>query len=219
MSEYDPYRPPQASLLDEHLPPSFVGGNWSRDQLLLLGALALGFALGLFVLLALSLWQAMHPQFPPLVFTHLLRLLLVPLWAYLLLRLRTLLANRFGLHDGLDRALWLQVALAFLATGFAALSEEYAARRPPWLELGSFALFVVLGLCLLRFALSLRRIPRPYPALRLFSWLLLLAGIACATVVLLVPALLLCLAAGAALAWVFFAAAAELAAQPMKKPA
>lgn len=219
MSEFDPYRPPQAPLLDERLPQSFVGGSWSRDQLLVLGGLALGFALGLFALLAVSLWQVMHPQLPPLLFTHLLRLLLVPLWAYLLLRLRTLVANRFGLHDGLDQALWLQVALAFLATGFAALSEEYGAQPPRWLELGSFALFVALGLSLLRFALGLRRIPRPYPALRLFTWLLLLAGVACATVVLLVPALLLCLAAGVALAWVFFAAAAELAAQPMKKPA
>lgn len=219
MSEYDPYRPPQAPLLDERLPQAFVGGSWSRDQLLVLGGLALGFALGLFALLAVSLWQALHPQLPAPVVTHLLRLLLVPLWAYLLLRLRTLLANRFGVHGGLDRALWLQVGLAFLATGCAALLDDYGARPPRWLDLGSFALFVALGLSLLHFALGLRRIWQPYPALRLFSWLLLLAGVACASVVLLVPALLLCLAAGAALAWVFFAAAAELAAQSRKKPA
>jgi len=210
MSEIDPYRPPQAPLLDEHLPESFVE-LWRRDQLLVLGGLALGFAVGLFALLALSLWQVLYPQLPPLIFPHLLRLLLVPLWAYLLLRLRALLATRFGLHDGLDRALWLQVALAFLATGFAALQEEYGTPLPAALELTSFALFVVLGLSVLRFALSLRRIRRPYPALRLFAWLLLLSGIACASVLLLVPALLLCLAASVALAWVFFAAADERA--------
>lgn len=208
MSEFDPYRPPQASLLDEYLPATFRG-NWSRGQLLVLAGLALSFALGMLALLVLSLWQALHPQFEPVVFPHLLRLLLVPLWAYLLLRLRDLLGNRFGLHDGLDWALWLQVGLAFLATGLAALQEEYAA-QPAWLELGSFTLFVVLGLSLLRFALGLRRIPRPYPALQLLAWLLLLAGIACASVVLLVVALFLILLAGVALAWAFFTAAGEL---------
>lgn len=208
MREFDPYRPPQAPLLDERLPAPFVE-HWARDQLLVLGGLALGFAFGLFVLLALSFWQALHPELQPLVFTHLLRLLLVPLWTYLLLRLRALLASRFGVQGGLDWALWLQVALAFLATGFAALREEYAAAYPAALELASFALFVALGLSVLRFALALWRIRRPYPALRLFAWLLLLAGVACASVLLLVPALLLCLAASVALAWVFFAAAAE----------
>lgn len=208
MSEFDPYRPPQAPLLDERLPASFVE-HWARDQLLVLGGLALGFAFGLFVLLALSLWQTLHPQAQPLVFPHLLRLLLVPLWAYLLLRLRALLAHRFGLRGRLDWALWLQVALAFLATGCAALQEEYAAPPPAALELASFALFVALGLSVLRFALVLRRVARPYLALQVFTWLLLLAGVACASVLLLVPALLLCLAAAVALAWVFFAAAAE----------
>ncbi|MCM2319636.1 MAG: hypothetical protein NDI93_09920 [Pseudomonas sp.] len=209
MSEFDPYRPPQAPLLDPHLPAAFVGGAWSRSQLRVLGALALGYLFGLFVLLALSLWQLLHPQFAPLPLTHLLGLLLALLWGYLLLRLRALLASRFGLHDGLDWPLTLQIVLGLLAVGFAALLDEQVL-NPLWLDLGSFALFVALGLSVLRFALCLQRIPQPYPALRLLAWLLLLAGIACASVVLLVPALLLGLAAGAALAWVFFTAAGEL---------
>ncbi|MNC61536.1 hypothetical protein D3C75_1114840 [compost metagenome] len=126
-----------------------------------------------------------------------------------MLRLRALLASRFGLHDGLDWPLALQIVLGLLAVGFAALLDEQVL-NPLWLDLGSFALFVALGLSVLRFALCLQRIPQPYPALRLLAWLLLLAGIACASVVLLVPALLLGLAAGAALAWVFFTAAGEL---------
>lgn len=213
MSEYDPYRPPQASLIEEPLPPAFAAGDWSRAQLRVLGALALGFLFGLLVLLALSLWQALYPPSAPLATPHLLQLLLVLLWGYLLLRLRALLACRFGLQGGLDWPLALQVGLALLATGCGALLDEGVALRPDLPELGSFALCVVLGLSVLRFALGLRRIARAYPALRLLHGLLLLAGVACASVVLLVPALLLVLAASAALAWVFFSAAAELPAQ------
>lgn len=211
MSDYDPYRPPQAPLLDSQLPAAFAGGDWSRSQLRVLGALTLGYLSGLLVLLVLALWTLFNPQLPPLPFTHLLSLLLVLLWGYLLLRLATLLAARFGLH-GLGRPLALQVLLGLLATGLGALLDERGAVPAGGvLELGYFALFVAFGLSLLWFALRLRRIRQPYPALRLFTWLLLLAGIAAASVVLLVPALLLGLAAGAALAWVFFAAAAELA--------
>lgn len=213
MREYDPYRPPQAPLLDQQLPAAFAGGDWSRSQLRVLGALALGYLFGLFVLLVLSLWQVLHPQFAPLAFTHLLSLLLVLLWGYLLLRLRALLAARFALH-GLDWPVALQILLGLLATGFAALHDGQAAGLAGWWELGYFALFVALGFSLLWFALRLRRIRQPYPALRLFAWLVLLAGAGSASGVLLVPALLLGLAASAALAWVFFTAAGELGAEP-----
>ncbi|MNZ83616.1 hypothetical protein D3C78_1023490 [compost metagenome] len=211
MSEYDPYRPPQAVLLDERLPAAFAGGDWSRSQLRVLGALALGYLFGLCVLLALSLWQMLHPQFAPLAIGHLLSLLLVLLWGYLLLRLRALLAARFALR-GLDWPLALQILLGLLTTGLGALLDERGSALAGWLSLGYFGLFVALGFCLLWFGLRLRRIRQPYPALRLFAWLVLLAGVGCASVVLLLPALLLGLAASAALAWVFFSAAGELGA-------
>ena len=212
MGEYDPYRPPQAPLLDPQLPAAFsASGDWSRSQLRLLGALALGHLFGLLVLLLVNLWQVLHPQAAPLAFTHLLGLLLVLLWGYLLLRLRALLACRFGLRGGLGRSLGLQVGLALLANGLGALFEEPGVALPGWLEQGRLALFIALGLSVLGFALRLWRIRRAYPALRWFAGLLLFAGAACASVVLLVPALLLALAATAALAWVFFNAAGELA--------
>lgn len=206
MSEFDPYRPPQAALIDERLPPAFAA--WSGAQLRVLGALALGYLFGLFVLLALTLWQTLHPQFALQPFTHLFSLLLVLLWSYLLLRLRTLLADRFALF-GLDWPLALQILLGLLTVGFGALLDERGLQQPGLLELGYFALFVALGLSMLWFALGLRRVRHPYPALRLFAWLMLLAGAGCASVVLLVPALLLGLLASAALAWVFFTAAGE----------
>lgn len=218
MSDYDPYRPPRAPLLDPHLPPAFVGGDWSRSQLRVLGALALGHLAGLLVLLLVALWKSLNPLLPPLPFTHLLGLLLVLLWGYLLLRLKDLLAARFGLR-GLSRPLALQVLLGLLASGLGALLDGRASGLTgSVLELGYFALFVALGLSLLWFALRLRRIRQPWPALRLFAWLLLLAGFAAASVLLLVPALLLGLGAAAALSWVFFAAASELA-EDNKKPA
>ena len=210
MADYDPYRPPQAALLEESLPAAFAGGDWSRGQLRVLGALALGFLFGLGVLLVLSLWPLLYPQFAPLATAHLLRLALVLLWGYLLLRLHSLLACRFGLRGGPGWALALQVGLALLATGFGAWLDEGGALRADLLEPGKFALCVALGLGVLGFALRLLRVRRGYPALRLFAWLLALAGAACASVVLLLPALLLVLAASAALARVFFNAAGEL---------
>ncbi|MCQ4347846.1 hypothetical protein NGA35_10590 [Pseudomonas stutzeri] len=210
MSDYDPYRPPRAPLLDPHLPPAFVGGDWSRGQLRVLGALSLGCLSGLLVLLLVALWRLFNPLPPPLSFVHLLSLLLVLLWSYLLLRLRDLLAARYALA-GLERPLLLQLLFALLATGIGALlDEDWLERADEVLAIAYFALFVALGLSLAWFALRLRRIRRPWPALRLFAWLLLLAGAAAASVVLLLPALLLGLGAAAALAWVFFAAAGEL---------
>lgn len=218
MSDYDPYRPPRAPLLDPHLPPAFAGGDWSRGQLRVLGALSLGCLSGLLVLLLVALWRLFNPQLPQLPFVHLLSLLLVLLWGYLLLRLRDLLAARYGLH-GLGQPLALQMLLGLLASGLGALLDEHAAgTTESALQLGYFALSVALGLSLVWFALRLRRIRQPWPALRLFAWLLLLAGCTAASVVLLVPALLLGLGAGAALAWVFFAAAGELA-EADEKPA
>lgn len=210
MADYDPYRPPQATLIDETLPAAFAGGDWAPAQLRVLGALALGFAFGLGVLLALSLWQLFYPQPAPLVVVHMLKLSLVLLWGYLLLRLAGLLACRFALRRGLAWPLLLQVAPALLATGFGAWLDQGGALPADWLEPGKFALCVLLGLSLLGFALRVLRVRRGYPALRPFAWLLLLAGAACASVVLLLPALLLALAASVALAWVFFAAAGEL---------
>lgn len=212
MSDYDPYRPPQAPLLDAHLPPAFAGGDWSPGQLRVLGALTLGYLSGLLVLLLVALWKLFNPWLPPLPFTHLLSLLLVLLWGYLLLRLRDLLAARYGL-GGLGRPLALQVLLGLLATGTGALLDErWSAGTAEVLAVAHFALFVALGLSLAWFALRLRRIRQSWPSLRLFAVLLLLAGIAAASVVLLVPALLLGLGAAGALAWVFFAAAGELGA-------
>lgn len=218
MSDYDPYRPPQAPLLDSHLPPAFVGGDWSCGQLRVLGGLSLGYLCGLLVLLLVAVWRLFNPLLPALPFAHLLSLLLVLLWGYLLLRLRDLLAARFALR-GLGRPLALQMLLGLLASGVGALLDEgLLVDLGELLAIAYFALFVALGLSLVWFALRLRQVRQPWPALRLFAWLLLLAGIAGASVVLLVPALLFGLASGVALAWVFFAAAGELG-QANEKPA
>lgn len=211
MPERDPYCPPRAILLDTPLPARFAGGDWAPGQLRVLAALSLACLLGLGVLLALRLWLAIHPQFAPLPFVHLLGLLMVLLWGYLLLRLRALLHDRFALR-GLDWPLAVQILAGLLLAGVGALLDEPQLAWVALFKLGHFALFVVLGLSQAWFALRLWRLRHGWPALRLLAALLLLGGIGCASVLLLVPALLLGLGAAAALAWVFFTAAGELGA-------
>lgn len=211
MDEGNPYAPPRASLVERHLPAGFAG-DWSSGQLRVLGALALGCLAGLLALLIQAAWLALHPGWPALPFAHLLGLLLVLLWGYLLLRLRHLLADRFALR-GLGRPVLLQVLAGLLLSGLGALGRLPEPAHPGSLELGYFAAFVLLGFSQLWLGLRLRRI-RPaqaWPALRLLAALLLGGGVLCASVVLLVPALLLGLLACLTLARVFFAAAAELA--------
>lgn len=213
MAERNPYAPPRAPLIEVSLPAAFAAGDWAPGQLRVLGALALGCLFGVLALLAQGIWAALHPQHPALPWAYLLGLLLALLWGYLLLRLKGLLGDRFAAR-GLGWPVGVQLFAGLLLSGLAALGEAPALAHPGALELGYFALCVALGLSQAWFALGLRRIRQAWTALRLFAFLLFAGGILCASVVLLVPALLLGMLACLALARVFFAAAAELQGAP-----
>ncbi len=206
----NPYAAPKAELLESEQPPQLDG--WSVGRLRLLGWMEWASVLGSLVVIGLSFSgmpaaHALNNWFSPAM---------TLLSCYLLLQLKAFIEARFAAR-GLAWPVWLNLLLGIALEALQSLAGERLGSSET-LGLVYFALLLVLGLAILWLGIALLRVRQSYAVLRLMGWLQVIGGIAVASVVLFVVALLPLLAASAAAALVFFRGARELEAQSERLP-
>jgi len=210
MQPDNPYSAPQVELLDAA--PVHRLQGWSARQLRVLGWLALVSVVVNVLVLGLLFAGAMleaHETELLLSYTDWLRLALVLLGCYLLLRFKAFAEARFAARN-LSVPVWAVLVISLLLELADMLFGEQLFAGLDWQTLSYVALLCLMGGCTTWLGVRLLRLEFPYPALKVMAWLDIVGGLMLASVLLMLVALLPLLGAGVALMLVFFKGAAEL---------
>ncbi len=141
------------------------------------------------------------------------------MWVYLILMFRRFMEVRFEIK-GLRKYVNLLILLTIVLTVQSILmGHEPESGSLDIATIGYIAMLVPYGIVAILFGRTLLSIDTPYPYLRAFAWLTMLAGIAFASIVLLLVAMPIGFAADVLMALMFFAGRKELLSVPDAKRA
>lgn len=207
MQPENPYTTPRARLTDERSPSGRFGRSWTPGHLRLLALLCLTAALGTVALLGLSLMAAATVDLALQRSAFWLRLSLVLLETFLLIRFKGLVEQCFA-ATGVGWPVWLVILFGLVGEGLELMLVDRLLLSNAW-QLAFLVLIAAQGLCLAWLGLRLLQVRDGYPSLRAMAWMNIVGGLMLASLLLLLPALLPLLGAQLAMALVFFRAARE----------
>ncbi len=200
----NPYAAPTVELVDDAAPHSLQG--WNASQLRVLGWLSLVSTFGTLVFLVMSLVGAAL-RMPDLeTYGEWIGIAMVLLGNYLLIRFKGFAEARFEAR-GLGIPVWATVAVSLAMEGVVFGSGLEAL---DWRSITYLVLTGILGLLTLWFGIRLLKVQNVSPPFKVLAWLEIAAGPLLASVVLMMLAVIPALAAGVAMALVFFRGAEEL---------
>lgn len=209
-SEINPYAVPQVTLVDAAPAGSLDG--WSVSQLRMLGWLTLMAGLGSALMLAAifaGIWLGQEELEQIERYTRWLGVSLTLVGNYLLIRLKSLIEQRFAVQ-GLSWPVWAIFVLALTGGVMDFMVGDQVFKAPSILTVVYLCLMVLMGLGITWFGVLLLRVRAAYASLRIMAWLSIATGVMFASVLLMplavLPALAVCVAQGL----VFFRGAGEL---------
>ncbi len=209
MNEEDPFKPPNARLVDERVPESFRTGSLTGRRLSVAGWLSLAYAaLGVPYAL-LSLGQGTPDGVLAENFADALAVILTCVWIYLLVVLRQLLESRFGL-TGIAKYINSAISLTLLLTVLSFLVGDGDAEQFETKFVVFIVLLVPYGIVIALLGWRMLSIKVAYPYLRPFALMTIASGVSVASVVLALLSMVFDVIAAALLAQVLFHARREL---------
>lgn len=209
-SNDDVYRTPKASLeIEKVIPEAFSKSVLTVGKLRFLAWLSIFYLLmsiliiGVEVMVGLDAGNTMYQRL-----SEALSLIDTVIEIYLLLALKTFLNTRFEYFRA-NTEIYILIVLSILITVLSYGMEAAEEGSAVPFTMVFFGVVAISGVISIIFGIKLVRLGEDYRGLKLYSWSVLLSGIAMASVVLLLLAVPLSLLNDIALAMMFFAAAKE----------
>ncbi len=211
MKHSNPYKTPNADLVNEAIPDSFRTESISIKQLNFAGWLSLFYAFLSIPILAISVMSAEAGSESLNLMSQSLTVISSAIWVYLLIMLRKFLEARFaisglGAYIGLLISFTAVMAVLSLFLDQSGSTSEFTAGT-----MAFFVSFIPYGIVTILLGRKLLSIKVPYPSLKAFSWLIIITGVCMASVVLFMLAIPLGIVTDIFLALLFFNGKKELA--------